>query len=453
MQQPKPVIAFIGFGEVNSPRDLIEAKCATARDQLAAQGVDVVYVEPVSDDAAGRDVQRAQEALRQAHVDCIVLCVAGWIPSHAVVDTIIDWKHVPVVLWGLCGQTENGRLVTTADQAGTSALRQPLVDLGFNLRYVYERPDKSSRASQVASFARAAQAARHLRHSRVGLMGFRDMRLYGTLYDGVSLRRVVGPDVEAFEMLEMVQRAEKASTADVNETLDYIKRSWTFAKPAPQEALAQGARYYCGLAEKVRERHYDAVSLIDVDGMKKLLGFPPGILMALLADRLGVCTIPENDTLGAVTQLCVRYLTGQAGAYLEHYEFMDDRLLMGVPDYVPAEVVDGGVTILPSTFGTLGQSMLNVSRLKTGRVTLCRLSSSGDRYRMHVVSGEAKQPRRWEEAGWQPPAPQLPGLEVVLDSPVEEFAQKVMGQHYIVSYGDNGSIIGDLCRILGVEVV
>jgi len=453
METRKPVVAFVGFGEVNSPRDLIERKCAAARDALVAQSVDVVDIGVVSDDPEGKDVRRAQEALAKARFDCIVLCVAGWIPSHAVVDTIIDWRHVPVVLWGLCGQTEGGRLVTTADQAGTSALRQPLVDLGFTVRYVYERPGAATHAGEVASFARAACAARLLRHSRIGLMGFRDMRLYGTLHDGVSLRRVVGPDVEAFEMLEMVQRAEKVPDADVKETLDYIRRSWTFQKAAPQEALEQGARYYCALAAKVRERGYEAVSLIDVDGMKKLLGFPPGMLMALLADRLGVCTIPENDTLGAVTQLCVRCLTGQIGAYLEHYEFYDDCLLMGVPDYVPAEVVDGKVTILPSTFGALGQSMLNVSRLKTGRVTLCRLVSSGDRYRMHAVAGEARTPRAWEEAGWAPPAPQLPGLEIALDSPVEEFAQKVLGQHYVLAYGDCRRTIGDLCAVLGVEAV
>jgi len=37
----------------------------------------------------------------------------------------------------------------------------------------------------------------------------------------------------------------------------------------------------------------------------------------------------------------LRSLTGQIAAYLEFYEFMDDRVLMGVPDFVPREVVDG----------------------------------------------------------------------------------------------------------------
>jgi L-fucose isomerase-like protein len=163
--------------------------------------------------------------------------------------------------------------------------------------------------------------------------------------------------------------------------------------------------------------------------------------------------VPENDTLGAVTQLMVRRLTGQIAAYFEFYEFMEDRLLVGVPDFVPDEVVDGKVTILPSKFGDLGEGLLNVSRVKTGRVTLCRLTSRGEHYAMHMVTGDAVAPRAWEECGWAPPAPQLPSLEVILDTPVEEFAQKVLSQHYILAYGDITGELTELCRLLGVSLL
>jgi hypothetical protein len=67
--------------------------------------------------------------------------------------------------------------------------------------------------------------------------------------------------------------------------------------------------------------------------------------------------------------------------------------------------------------------------------------------------GEVNTPRAWEEAGWRPPAPQLPSLEVALNRPVAEFAQNVMGQHYILSYGDNTGLFADLCRLLGVALL
>jgi L-fucose isomerase-like protein len=97
--------------------------------------------------------------------------------------------------------------------------------------------------------------------------------------------------------------------------------------------------------------------------------------------------------------------------------------------------------------------VLNVSKVKTGEVTLCRLTSIGNRYALHMVTGEAVEPRRWEEAGWAQPAPQLPGLEVILDTSVEEFAQKVLSQHYILAYGNQTEVLRDFCRLTGIELL
>ena len=195
------------------------------------------------------------------------------------------------------------------------------------------------------------------------------------------------------------------------------------------------------------------VSLIDVDGVKKLMQFAPAGVFMLMHEEEDICTIPENDTMGAVTQLITRYLTGQVAAYMEFYEFMEDGMLMGVPDYVPTEIVDGPVTVMPTAFGEFGEGLLNVSKVKTGQVTLARLTYTGNRYGMHIVTGEAREPRKWEEAGWAPPAPQLPSLEVALNGSIDGFIEKVLGQHYILSYGDNTEALIDLCGILGVDVL
>jgi len=148
----------------------------------------------------------------------------------------------------------------------------------------------------------------------------------------------------------------------------------------------------------------------------------------------------------------VKYLTGQCAFYLEFYEFFTDRVLAGVPDYVPGEVVDGEITVMPAAFGELSEGILNVSKVKTGFVTMCRLTYMDGKYVMHMVAGDAVTPRKWEEAGWTQPAPQLPGLEILLDD-VEDFTQKVMCQHYIISYGDNREAMTNLCNMLGIEII
>ncbi|MBO5851979.1 MAG: hypothetical protein J6R29_06580, partial [Clostridia bacterium] len=145
-------------------------------------------------------------------------------------------------------------------------------------------------------------------------------------------------------------------------------------------------------------------------------------------------------------------LTGQIGAYLEFYEFFDEGVLAGVPDYVPKEIVDGEVTVIPAAFGELSQGILNVSKVKTGTVTMCRLTTENSKYVMHMVVGEGVTPPKWEEAGWTQPAPQLPALKVLLKD-TEDFTDKVMGQHYIISYGDNSKLIKEFCKIANIEVI
>lgn len=448
----KMKIAFAGFGEVNTPIEIIDRKCKRALEELKKGGTEVYSCYPITDDYEEKDVNKAIEYFSGKDFDCLVLCVAGWIPTHAVIKVAEKFRHIPMVLWGLCGWIEDGRIITTADQAGTTALRKTMKDLGYKFKYVYDIIGKRSKSNQVLDFCKACSAYSNLRYSKIGQMGYRDMHLYGTLFDAVSLKKTVGVEIECFEMLEVVERAKKITDSAINEVISTTIKGWNFKKQPDMEIVRKGTSYYLALKEIINERKYVAVSLKDVDGMKKLLGFPPAMIFMLLAERENICTIPENDCLGNVTQAIVKELTGQISAYLEFYEFFEDGVLAGVPDYVPNQIVDGEITVSPEAFGLLSQGVLNVSKIKTGVITMCRLAFEDGKYVMHMVVGEGVTPQKWEEAGWAQPAPQLPALKVLLGD-TEDFANKVMCQHYIISYGDNTKIIKDFCDIAGIDVI
>ncbi len=444
--------AFVGFGEVNTPIDIIIKKCENAAKALEAEGVELIKVYPITDDYEEKDVKKAVNALKGQEFDYLVVCIAGWIPTHAVVKVTEHFREKPMVLWGLCGWMEDGRLVTTADQAGTIAIRKTFYDLGYTFKYIYDIIGLPSNTKKVAQYGKAAAAAAKLRHARSGMAGYRDMNLYGTQCDGPSLKRVVGPEIETFEMLEIEQRYAEITAEQKQEVIEKCMSKWKFLKEAKRESMEKAAGYYLAIKAICDERGYDAISLKDVDGMKKLCGFPPAPIFMLLSDEAKLATIPENDCLGNITQLMVKYLTGQCAPYLEFYEFFEDSVLAGVPDYVPAEIVDGDVTVMPAAFGELSEGILNVSKVKEGEVTMCRLTCCDGEYYMHMVKGNGKTPMKWEEAGWTQPAPQLPGLRIELDD-VPAFAENVMCQHYIISYGDNTGLVEDLCSILGIEII
>ena len=303
----------------------------------------------------------------------MIICVAGWIPSWAVVRVIEPFKHKPMILWGLSGWQEGDRFVTTADQAGTTALRQPMADMGYTFKYVVTYRGQKPNLDAILGYATAARAAALLKTARIGMAGYRDMRLYGTQYEGVSLKAKIGPEIEHFDLLEISQIMATVGENEVARLAEKLKSRWRFVKAPKSGTLENSIRLFLAFKNKILSRDYQGFSFSDVDGVKKLLKFAPAGSLTLLHDELEICSIPENDSLGAVTQLIVKYLTGQPAAYLEFYEFLDNGALMGVPDYVPAEIVEGRVTVMPNAFGDFGEGLLNVSKLKTGKVTLCRL--------------------------------------------------------------------------------
>ena len=285
-------------------------------------------------------------------------------------------------------------------------------------------------------------------------MGYRDMLLYGTQYEGVSLRAQIGVEVEPYEMLEMVRNIENLKPEQIKEGVSFVKNNWIFIKECGDDIIERGVKYALSIADKIRERGWDAITLIDVDGMKKIEGFPPAMVFMLLEHYCNILTIPENDVMGAVTQLIMRYLSGQIVPYMEYYEFFENSMLIGVPDFIPHSITNGDVRVLPASFGLLNTSLLNVSKAKTGYVTCARLVYVKGKYKMHVYTAEAKEPPQWNEYGWSAPAPQLPSLEVFPDScSVEEFAQKVSSQHVIITYGDYKDALRDFCNLADIELV
>ncbi len=445
-------IGFVCFGEVNTPIAKLEEKHNHALKELSALDAEIMDAGLVQDDPEYSTADAAIARLKKEHFNSLIVCVAGWIPSHAVIRVTDAFRHIPMVLWGLAGWKENGKIVTTAGQAGTPALRGVFEEMDYKFKYVYSIIGEPEPVEKIKSFTDAAYAASQLRGARVGTMGYRDMLLYGTQFEGISLRGQIGVEVEPFEMLEMVQNLESVDEKRVEEIVRYVKDNWVFQEKGGDEVIEKGVRYALALGKKIEERKYEAISLIDVDGMKKLLHFPPAMVFMLLDHYYDVLTVPENDILGAVTQLMLKCLTGQNVAYLEYYEYFKESMLIGVPDFVPASATDGKITVLPTAFGMFSASLVNVSKVKPGYVTCARLIYKKGRYYMHVYTGTAKQAMPWEEYGWEPPAPQLPSLEVFPDScSVEEFAQQVWSQHVIVAYGDHSESLKDLCRILNIE--
>ena len=129
----KPKIGFVCFGEVNTPIKSLKIKHDEAIDTLERLDIDIVDAGIVTDDTVYSSAKDAVKKLRGEDISSILVCIAGWIPTHAVIRVTDEFRHLPMIIWGLCGWRKKGRIVTTAGQAGTTALRPLLKPKGIGL--------------------------------------------------------------------------------------------------------------------------------------------------------------------------------------------------------------------------------------------------------------------------------------------------------------------------------
>ncbi len=252
-------VGFVAFGEVNTPYQKLVEKHDEALSQLDAPDTVITDGGIVIDDVKYEAAEAAIAKLKNVEMDCLIICVCGWIPTHAVVRVTDEFRHLPMVLWGLSAWRENGRIVTATAQAGTTALRPTFEALGYKFKYVYSIIDKPTPIGSINTFIAAAYAKRILRHAHVGTMGYRDMLLYGTQFEGSSLRKQIGIEVKPYEMLEMVQTSETIDEAAIDEGIAYVKSAWHFDTPFDDDIIRKGVTYALAIGKKIEERNWDAI--------------------------------------------------------------------------------------------------------------------------------------------------------------------------------------------------
>ena len=85
MSYVKPIVGMVTFGEVNTPFERLQIKHDEAVRDLGALDIELIDAGIVIDDPAYETADTAIARLKGKEFSSLIVCVAGWVPTHAVV--------------------------------------------------------------------------------------------------------------------------------------------------------------------------------------------------------------------------------------------------------------------------------------------------------------------------------------------------------------------------------
>jgi L-fucose isomerase-like protein len=444
----EPLVAgYVSLGNEFYVPERLDAITARAEQQLCDAGIELVRTAPVF--ALGQE-ERAIRELKAQSWDFLIVNVINWIDPRAASRLLYEFRNEPIVLYSLGGFTEDGTLISPAAGAGSTALRFPLERWGVKFKYLFNGPDLPMDVAGVLRFGRAAQVMRKLRHARVGLVGWNDMGLYTTGFNPTTLRGQIGTEVESFDMLQLERKMDALDLEAVMAEVARVTEKWEYPLGKPKdEVIERAVRMYMATVEFCKEKNFSAISYKCVEGISLCMKAVHSVPSALVASA-GYPYLDENDVGNLIAELMLKWLSGKQVTFLEHYEHHPEWILLGVDGFIPDQLIEGAPQI-KNISTVLLDGIANCSRMQTGRMTLACLSEDNQGYRMHIVTGEGRQPPRWVEMGV--PLPSWPSVQFYPDGNVRSIVDHVQSQHFAAVFGDYAAELQDLCYLLGIKPV
>jgi len=439
---------YVSFGTMFYEPQNLASISKRAENQLVDTGLQLTVASPVYGEEG--EPERAIEELKREPWDFLILNIINWVDMRGVIKVIMAYRDMPMVLYSFGGFTESGTLISPAAGAGSTALRFPMEQLGCKFIYLFNAPDTPMDVKGIIAFGRASHAYRNLKKSKIGMVGFNDMGLLTTGFNGTQLRSVIGTEVESIDLLQLKKKMDALPDEIVDNTINSITSDWEYPSGKPEDTvITMAIKLYLATKAFCIEKHFDGFSYKCVDGVDKELDVVHAVPASLLASD-GIAYVDENDVGNIVAELALKWISGKQVMFLEHYEHHPEWILLGEDGYIANDFIEGKPQIKSVSTSLLG-GIAHCSKMKTGRMTLACLSEDGSSYRMHIVSGIAKPRPQWVEMGV--PLPSWPSVTFYPDVPVRRILDHVQSQHFAVVFGDYAKELKHLCDLLQIKAI
>lgn len=436
---------MIGFLAVGHPDYVTDGTALGFAERAAAclrqRGAELIWDGGIRSDVAG--ARAAALELLGKDADGIVLFAASWLECSVALAAVTELRHLPIFLWSFPMWMEGERECSTGSYVSGAMLQGVFRRMGLSFTSVFGMPEDT--ADEAAVFCRAAAAVKRLRRSRIGLVGYTSMNILTGSFDHLLLRSRIGPDVEQSDSYSLICLAHESTPEELDEARAELSRRFRVDERLSPSRLDKCMGLYLAL-KKLREKQgLDAVNVKCQYEFSKEYGMTVCVPLSLAASPEYI-TSCEGDLFCTVSQLILRYLTGQCCAYGDAITDRDGVLRVSPCGYMPPELTADGADCVefPAGFGFDG--IISSCVMKPGRVTLLRLVEDVGSYHFVYCTGEGLADTKRRQGIF-------PALDVRLDGDTAALRREYAGQHFALCYGDVSRELEALAGMLKIGAV
>ena len=435
IRDPKVGIVFFSFLMEQS---LAQERIAHCTDRLQSAGLDIAMFASVR---SAEEARGTIKELSSAEIDIAILAFSDWVSEDLPIMVARD-LHVPIVLWGMVGQSEYLPL------AGVTCAASNLMRIGVPFKYVVGDLSSEWPVGEIRRWARAAAAIGALRALRIGMVGQGCPGLISTGASEISVRRL-GPDVAVLDTMRLMAEYKQVAEEQVSTAAKRYSDPPFHLDGAAEADILAATRLYLAIREIVSQENLDAIGIRCWPDLRKYYGLSPCVAFSMLMDE-GVMTSCENDPLAAIGMALGHWLTGSPVFSADINTVLEEERLLKLWHCGAAslalrgsETVDVRKTFYDSSGCTFEFPLM------PGAVTLFKISRPHEgKFRMLVASGEVVEhdgPFRGNVA------------DVSLNVPAAQFVDALVGggfgHHLVIAYGEIGDELEKISDLLGLKLV
>lgn len=442
-------IGMLGVGFPNFRHDIGNEYYQAIRKQWQ-QKDGVTVAGPVSIGIEEKKILTDIKNLAKEEIDALILVCATYSFGSILSEVVRRFPKTPLLLWGFEEPMLEGSVELPLNSlCGLNMYASFLNRWDHPFSYVYGGVESEAVWKQAETFLQAMRAKSALARAKFCVVGGRVPGFYLSEVNELKFRQVIGPEIDRKDLSEVMARMRAFTDEEVSAA------SKRLLKPidtitAGEGNVAQTIRLTLALKMIAEEEGITGYAIKCWPEFQSILGISACGAVALLNDA-GIMTACEGDVTALATMLTQK-VWSNSPCFLADWVNINtagDAKMWHCGPAAPSLAAQG-IPVKLTDHPTIRQGMGTAMEftLKTGVVTLMKLSEGKEGYRMLLESGSAIEPDRTLFANQ---------MDVRFTQDANEVLKRVMEHgfehHYVLAYGKFEEETRELCKWLDVDVI